>query len=78
MIKPLNNYILVEELKEETILIEYAKSGKKSFSKGKVVAVSDNVKSIKEGNIVLFSSYSLENIDGNGFVRENDVLAVYE
>lgn len=78
MIKPLNNYILVKENKDESVIIEYAKDDKKSFSKGEVLAVSAGITTIKEGNVVLFSSYSLENIDGNGFVKANDVLAVYE
>lgn len=78
MIKPLNDYILVEEIKEESILIQYSKNDKVSYSKGKVLAVSAGMTAINEGDIVLFSSYALEIVDNNGFIKASDVLAVYE
>lgn len=78
MIKPINNYILVEEVKDENILVVYSKDDKVSFTKGRVLAVSDDIDCVKEGNVVLFSSYALERVDKDCFVKLSDILAVYE
>lgn len=86
MIKPLNNYVLVEaddpENKTESgIILADNKEIDKPMS-GKVVEVAEGVKEIKKGDNVIFHMYGPEEvmIDNKEYllVSIEDITAIYE
>ena len=80
MVKPLNNNVLCEMVKEEkkSVLI-LVNEDKGRMEKGKVIAVADEVEIVKKGDILYFQSYSLNPVEIDGkelyFIKADDILA---
>ena len=82
-VKPIGERVLVKRLESESVSaggIIIPDSAKEKPFKGKVVAVSDAVKAIKEEDVVLFAKWGGTEIDVDGdehlIMKEEDVLAI--
>lgn len=85
-IKPINDHIFLEPLafveKEKSGIILPETSEKEKPQEGKILAVGPKVKSVKEGQKVLFTKYGPHEIkiDGKEYLiaKEEDILAIIE
>ena len=85
MIKPLNNYILVEYIKEEKtaggLYMPSTATNTDILVKGTVLAVNTkNELNLEVGSIILFNKHALTktpNSENYILVRQEDIYAVY-
>ncbi len=81
MIKPLGEFIVLEPVKEEKkkSAILLPDDDKNESDRGKVIAVGDQVKDIKKGDVVFFAKYSDQKIKHEGkdysVVKHEKILA---
>lgn len=82
-LKPLNNFIAVERIEEEAVTkggIIIPETSKQKLPEAIVIAVSDKVKTLNEGDKVLLSKWAGVEIKFDGkellMIKEDDVLAV--
>lgn len=85
MLKPLKDRILVSYLEQEQKTaggIIIPESAKERPQKGKVEAVGNEVEEVKKGDIIMFKTYSPDNIkmDGKeyGILKLEDVMGIIE
>lgn len=81
--KPLGNRVLIEPIKEPSVeasgIVRPEDSKKKEVSKGKVVAIGDDVRKVSVDDIVLFSPYHYDEIRKDLFIIEDiDIWVVLE
>ncbi|HHX93993.1 MAG TPA: co-chaperone GroES [Tenericutes bacterium] len=85
MIKPINDYVLLEEVMQETttksgIIVNTEEEPEDNI--GLVVAVSDSVKNIKVNDKVIFESYHTKKVKHDGkeylMISEKDILGIIE
>ena len=84
-IKPLNKnvFVKVEKVKDVVqmghIQFHIASTDDQRLEKAKVLSVSDEVKSVKKGDVIHFKAYSLSEIEIDrelfAFLKEDDILA---
>jgi len=84
MIKPLDDRVLIEPISEE----QKTKSGivlpdtaeKEMPEQGKVIAIGPNAKSVKKGDVILFTKYGPSEIKIKNkkylIAKEEDILAI--
>jgi len=79
-IKPLGLRITIEPVNEEPREEIYVPDEtRKKVSKGKVLAVGDEVTKVKVGDVVVFSPFQYDEITEEVFiVEERDIWAIYE
>lgn len=82
-LKPLNNFIAVERIEEEAVTkggIIIPETSKQKLPEAIVIAVSDKVKTLNEGDKVLLSKWAGVEVKFEGkellMIKEDDVLAV--
>lgn len=90
-IKPLDDRVLIEPISQEDLpagRLEKTKGGivlpetvdKEKSEQGRVVAVGPNTKSVKKGDIVLFTKYGPNEVKINNkdylIAKEEDILAI--
>ncbi|MDX1765081.1 MAG: co-chaperone GroES [bacterium] len=85
MLKPLKDRILVSYLEQEQKTaggIIIPESAKERPQKGKVEAVGKEVEDVKKGDVIMFKTYSPDNIkmDGKeyGILKLEDVMGIIE
>lgn len=85
MLKPLNEYVILSFVKEETktesgIILTTSDKEKPSF--GLVEAIGPKVEEIKVGDKVIYQTYSgtKTKIDGKEYliIKQENILAIYE
>jgi len=81
MIKPLGTKIYIQVEKQTHIgTIELPESAEVVLEQAKVLAVGEDVKSVKKGNKVLFKSWALDiatvRDEDYVFIDEKDILAI--
>jgi chaperonin GroES len=81
--KPLGFRVLVERIEETNTTVSgiiIPDSAKEKPSQGKVIAVSDDVRSISEGDTVVFGKYSGSelSLEGNDYIilKVEDVFGI--
>ena len=75
-IKPLNNKVLIKLIEDEDNVL--ALSTKGESGKGEIIAISEEVKSVKVGDKVVFNKYLGEEFEGFKFLKDSDLLGIYE
>ncbi len=85
MLKPLKDRILVSYLEQEQKTaggIIIPESAKERPQKGKVEAVGKEVEEVKKGDVIMFKTYSPDNIkmDGKeyGILKMEDVMGIIQ
>jgi len=80
---PLFNNVLIEIQKQETVTtsgIILTTAEDKKLEKATVLAVGEDCTKLKQGDTILFKSYSADTIELNRkeitFIKEEDVLAI--
>lgn len=81
MIKPLGTKIYIQVEKQTHIgTIELPESAEVVLEQAKVLAVGEDVKTVKKGDTVMFKSWSIDRVDNDdkeyAFIDEEYILAI--